>query len=83
MTARGWTAIGLTGVEQDERLWTVAEAAQLLDEPSEDVRYVIRRQKIEPVGTRKKDGAERRGRQPRVYRAIDLIQAYDGLSRAA
>jgi hypothetical protein len=83
MTTRGWVSVGLTIVEPDERLWTVAQAASLLGERPADVRWVIRRLSIAPVGAQRKDGPERRGRQPRVYRAIDLIQAYDGFSKAA
>lgn len=90
MTERGWTSAGLSVVEQDDRLWTVAQAARYiapagvsLTNACADVRWTIRRFNIQPVGTCKQDGPEKRGRQPRVYRAIDLIQAYDRFSRAA
>ncbi len=86
MTLRGWSAAGLCLVETDERLWTAEQAAQLLGPPvlaSWEVRRIIRWMSIQPVGTCKQDGQEKRGRQPRVYRAVDLIRAYDVLSKAA
>jgi hypothetical protein len=86
MTERGWTTAGLVQVKADERLWTVAQASQLLGPPvlqQWEVRRIIRWMNIQPVGTCKQDGPEKRGRQPRVYRAIDLIRAYDVLSKAA
>jgi hypothetical protein len=86
MTVRGWTTAGLSLVETDERLWTVAQASRLLGPPvlqQWEVRRIIRWMNIQPVGTCKQDGPEKRGRQPRVYRAVDLIRAYDVLSKAA
>lgn len=83
MTKRGWTTIGLVLVDEHEKLWTVAEAARLLGKRPDSVRWLIRELEIPPVGMQKQSGPERRGRQPRVYRAIDLIQAYDGFSKAA
>lgn len=83
MTTRGWTTEGLVLVETDERLWTVEQAAMLLGKKPGSVRWLISELEIQPVGMQKQDGPERRGRQPRVYRAIDLIRAYDFLSRAA
>lgn len=83
---RGWTCNGLALVEEDERLWTVQQAAQFLGPPALapwEVRRIILWLNIQPVGTYRKDGPEKRGRRPRVYRAIDLIKAYDTLSRAA
>jgi hypothetical protein len=70
-------------VDEVDRLWTVAEAARFLDETEEDVRWIIRRLGIEAVGVQKQTGPEKRGRQPRAYRAIDLIKAFDVLSKAA
>lgn len=83
MKKRGWSTIGLILVDEHERIWTVAEAAQLLDETESDLRWLIRRLEIPPVGMQKKTGQDKRGRQPRAYRAIDLIRACDALSRAA
>lgn len=79
---RGWSSI-LMVVDEYDRLWTVAEAAQLLNEPEDDVRWLIRRLGIPAVGLRKQAGPEKRGRQPRAYRAIDIIKAFDVLSKAA
>jgi hypothetical protein len=83
MKTRGWLSDGLAVVAPDERLWTVAQASSFLNEPQADVRWVIRRLNIAPVGAQRKEGPERRGRQPRVYRAVDLIRAYDALAKAA
>jgi hypothetical protein len=80
--ARGWSTI-LMVVDEAERLWTVAEAARYLGEREEDVRWIIRRLDIEAVGVHKKTGSEKRGRQPRAYRAIDLIRAFDALSKVS
>lgn len=86
MGQRGWTAQGLTLVGEDERLWTVEEAARLLGPPSlsaVQVRQLIAMRDLQPVGTRRPTRAETRGRLPRVYRAIDFIKAYDALSKVA
>lgn len=83
MTTRGWSPIGLVLVDEHERFWTVAEAALFLGEPPDDVRWLIRRLEIPPVGMQKKTGSDGRGRQPRAYRALDLIRAFDALSKAA
>lgn len=86
MTKRGWTSAGLRLVGDDERLWTVEEAARLLGPPvlkEHQVRQLITMMGIAPVGTRRPSREDKRGRQPRVYRAIDLIKAYDMLSKAA
>lgn len=86
MSSKGWTATELRVIAQDERLWTVDEAAQLLGPPVLEpgqVRHLVTMWQIKPVGVRSRTGVEKRGRQPRVYRAIDLIRAYDALSKAA
>lgn len=86
MSRRGWTSAGLRLVGDDERLWTVEEAARLLGPPvlkEHQVRQLIVMMSIPPVGTRRPVREDKRGRQPRVYRAIDLIRAYDMLSKAA
>lgn len=82
MSNRGWTTT-LVLVDEHERLWTVAEAARFLNEPEDDVRWVIRRLNIQAAGLQKQTGPERRGRQPRAYAAIDLIRAFDVLAKAA
>lgn len=81
--SRGWTAQGLAIVGEDEHLWTVEEAAQLLDVDVTWVRQLIALGGMEPVGTRRSNRLETRGRLPRVYRAIDFIKKRDALSRAA
>lgn len=86
MSKRGWTSTDLRVVTEDDRLWTVEEAAQLLGPPMLapwQVRQLVVMWQIKPVGVRSRSGEEKRGRQPRVYRAIDLIKAYDALSKAA
>lgn len=86
MSKRGWTSAELRVVTDDDRLWTVEEAAQLLGPPvlaPWQVRQLVTMWQIKPVGVRSRTGTEKRGRQPRVYRAIDLIRAYDALSKAA
>lgn len=83
MTMRGWTANELPLVDEDERLWTVAQAARLLEKRPDDVRSLIRNLEIPAVGTHRQDGPEKRGRQPRAYWAIDLIRAYDRPTKAA
>lgn len=86
MSKRGWSSASLTIVAEDERLWTVEEAAQLLGPPvlaPWQVRQLVAMWQIKPIGVRTRSGAERRGRQPRVYRALDLIRAYDAISKAA
>jgi hypothetical protein len=79
---RGWSTV-LTVVDECDRLWTVAEAARYMDETEDDIRWIIRRLHIEAVGVQKQTGPDKRGRQPRAYRAIDLIRAFDVLSKAA
>lgn len=86
MTRRGWSSIGLCVMDEADQHWTVAEASKLLGPPQltdAQVRFLITAMQIQPTGTRMKDGHDKRGRRPRVYRAIDLIKAYDVLSKAA
>lgn len=86
MTVRGWSSSGLMIVGEDERLWTVEEAARLLGPPRLStvlLRRLVTELEWEPAGTRRPDRQEPRGRQPRVYRAIDFIRVYESLSQAA
>lgn len=79
----GWTAHGLALVGEDERLWTVEEAARLLGPPSLStvlLRRLVAELEWEALGTRQADRADGRGRQPRVYRAVDFIRVYESLS---
>jgi 2-keto-3-deoxy-L-rhamnonate aldolase RhmA len=80
-TKRGWSDAGLRTVGDDPELWTVADAAGLLGPPelsTAQVRQLVQLAHIPPVGRRK---AARTGRYARVFRAADLIQAYESLYR--
>lgn len=81
---KGWTSIGLKTVGDDDALWTASEAAVLLGPPDlspDEVRHLIRLFSIEPAGKRRTTGHGIAGRHARVYRASELIEAYDRLSR--
>lgn len=81
----GWSSHGLTLVGEDERLWTVEEAARLLGPPVLStvlLRRLVAELEWEAEGTRRPDKTDARGRQPRVYRAIDFIKMYENLSSA-
>jgi hypothetical protein len=81
-----WSSAGLNLVGEDERLWTIEDAARYLGSPSltaTQVRHLIAMTNMQPVGQRRPQRLETRGRAARVYRAIDLIRAHDALSRAA
>jgi hypothetical protein len=84
VTDRGWSSAGLPTVGDDEMLWTVANAANLLGPPQlnqTQVRQLIRMLAIEPVGKRRVTPFGKAGRHARVYPAQALIKAYDALSR--
>lgn len=86
MSSRGWSSYGLTLVGEDERLWTVEEASRLLGPPvlsTALLRRLVAELGWEPAGTKQVARADARGRQPRVYRAIDFIKMYEKLSTAA
>ncbi len=90
MTERGWTSHDLALVGEDERLWTVEDAVRLLGPPQlttvqvrQFISIMIAWGCLQPVGVRRPDRAERRGRSARVYRAIDVIQLFDQFSEAA
>lgn len=81
---RGWTTEGLKVVGDDDKLWTVAEAACHLTEPTlsvEGVRKLISLFEIEPIGRRRTSPHGTSGRYARVYRAVELIDAHDAMSR--
>lgn len=80
---KGWTSVGLPAVGDDETLWTVAEAALLLGPPVlpvTRVRQLVALAGLSPVGRRKVSLPRAPGRYARVYRAVDLIEAYDRLA---
>lgn len=79
---RGWSSRGLPAVGDDDTLWTAAQAAVLLGPPDlsvTEVRRLLRDKGIEPVGKRRTTGYGQSGRYARVYRAEELIKAYDVL----
>lgn len=84
-----WTSKDLPAVGDDDQLWTVVDAASLfadsdltLAESVAEARALVRLHRIQPVGKRRTSPQGRAGgRYARVYRAIDLIAAYDKLSR--
>lgn len=81
---RGWSSDGLRTVGDDEKLWTAAEAAVLLGPPDlnvTEVRRLISLFNIQAVGKRRTTGHGQAGRHARVFRASDLIEAYDKLSK--
>lgn len=81
---RGWSSDGLRTVGDDDTLWTVADAANLLGPPQltqVQVRQLIKMVELEPVGKRRVTPQGRSGRHARVYPAEALIKAYDALSR--
>lgn len=83
---RGWTSEGLPTVGDDETLWTAAQAAVLLGPPDlsvSEVRRLIREQRIGAVGKRRTTGYGQSGRHARVYRAEELIKAYDQLLKGS
>jgi hypothetical protein len=83
---RGWSSQGLPVVADDEKLWTAAQAAVLLGPPDlsvSEVRRLIRERGLEPAGKRRTTGYGQSGRYARVYRAEELIEAYDRLSKGS
>lgn len=77
---KGWQA-EVPNLGDDEKLWTVADAAALLGPPQltvTQVRQLIRLCSIKPVGKRR-TGPRAPGRYPLVYPAEALIRAYDAL----
>lgn len=81
---RGWSSEGLPTVGDDDKLWTVAEAASLLGPPElspAQVRSLVRLAAVEPVGKRRTTRFGTSGRHARVYKAEEMIKAYDRLVR--
>lgn len=84
VTGRGWSSEGLPTVGDDDKLWTVSEASQLLGPPEltpAQVRNLVKLAAIEPVGKRRTTRFGTSGRHARVYKAEELIKAYDRLVR--
>lgn len=86
---RGWTSQDLPVVEDDDSLWTVAEAARLLGPPPNDphnlptaavitkLRILTCAFKFQPRGKRRTSPAGHPGRYARVYHATDFIELYE------
>lgn len=86
---RGWTSQNLTAVGDDERLWTVTDAARRLgplpgDPPDTPVdatvtklRVLARYHRLPPTGKRRSARPGHPGRYARVYRAADFISLYE------
>lgn len=84
MSGRGWKSDGLKVVGDDDRYWTVAQAAALLGPPRltvAQVRQLVQMRNIQPVGKRRVSSHGTAGRYPRVYLATDFIEAFEALSR--
>lgn len=86
MTRQGWSSEGLEVVKSTDRTWTVAEAAQWLGGADKKltpvkVRHLIEWFDLKPVGKKRTTPSGTSGRYARVYSSIDLIKAYDKLSR--
>lgn len=82
MPERGWSSRGLRVVHDDPLLWTAADAAGLLGPPrleAAQVRRLIRMIGLKPIGKRRVTAQGSSGRHARVYRAGDLIAAYEAL----
>jgi hypothetical protein len=83
-SSRGWSSEGLDVVAQDDpSLWSTANAAELLGPPQltqAQVRQLIRLAGLEPAGKRRVTVAGKGGRHVRVYRASELIKAYEAIS---
>ncbi len=78
-----WTSTDLRVVGDDNRYWTVAQAAAILGPPRlsvSDVRQLLRLHGVEPVGKRR-TSVTRTGRYARVYLATDIIKAHESLSK--
>lgn len=78
---RGYATHSLPVVSADDaRYWTVADAARLLGPPDLDeaqVRQLVNLCGLEPAG--KRPGGSRR-RHVRVYRAEQLVRAYQAIA---
>lgn len=72
----GWSGANLPVVSGSwGELWSTADAAWLLDVPVREVRDVIRKKAVEPVGKRHDRG--RGTRHVPVYHASDVLKALD------
>lgn len=86
---RGWTSGELPVVEDDDMLWTIADAARLLGPLPNDppnlpteatktkLRILARFHKLPPRGKRRTSKPGHPGRYARVYHATDFIELYE------
>lgn len=82
MSGRGWTSRDLPVVGDDPKYWTADDAARLLGPPqltTVQVRQLVRMVSIKPIGKRRTSRHGTSGRYARVYRAVDLIRAFDAV----
>lgn len=81
---RGWSSQGLRIISPDDAdYWSTADAAQLLGPPQlsqDQVRQLVNLAGLEPAGKRRMTPSGVKGRHVRVYKADDLIKAYDAIS---
>jgi hypothetical protein len=81
-TKRGWSSAGLPLIEGHYDIyWSTTEAAYLLGPPQlseEQVRQLVHLVGMQPVGKRWVKG--RGTRHVRVYRANELIRAYEAIA---
>lgn len=79
---RGWSSSGLPVIDGHyAEYWSTAEAAYLLGPPflsEEQVRQLVHLIGMEPAGKRWVKG--RGTRHVRVYRAAELVRAYDAIA---
>lgn len=87
--SRGWTSTDLKAVGDDDRLWTVADAAAHLGPlPGDDehtpmevtvtkLRNLARYHHLQPAGKRRSTQPGRAGRHARVYPASAFITLYE------
>jgi hypothetical protein len=75
---QGWTGSGF--VDLDGVNWPLVFAAQMLDMPEKDLRDLVRITGLEPVGEIRMSTYSRQGRQPRAYRAEDLIRICEAVA---
>jgi hypothetical protein len=79
---RGWSSSGLPTVGDDPSLWTATDASRLLGPPvltPVQVRQLILMTGLHPVGKRRVTSRGTSGRHARVFRAIELIRAFEAL----
>lgn len=90
---RGWTSQDLPVIENDDTLWTIADAARLLGPLPNDpatlpaeatmtkLRILTRFHRLQPQGKRRTSPPGHPGRYARVYHAADFIDLYDQMDR--